>query len=263
MFALKRVSNWGRKRMRNIKLTIEYDGRRYLGWQRLGDSEKTIQGKIEGVLEQILGEKIEIIGSGRTDSGAHARGQVANFKTASNMDLTEMQNLLNRYLPRDIIIKKIEEVHERFHARYNAEGKKYSYYIWNEVIPSAFEGYHTYYYPEQLDMDKVNAACQRLVGTYDFIGFSSLKKSKKSTVRTVKEISVEREGSILHFTFVGDGFLYNMVRIMMGTILEIAAGKLPIETIDEVFAKKIRANAGPTAPALGLFLDEVYYPKNN
>lgn len=246
--------------MKNIKLTIEYDGRRYLGWQRLGDSDKTIQGKIEGVLEQILGEEIEIIGSGRTDSGAHARGQVANFKTTNAMPIDEMQLLLNRYLPRDIIIKEIEEVHERFHARYNAEGKKYSYYVWNEVIPSAFEGYHTYYYPQDLDMDKLHAACERLVGTHDFIGFSSLKKSKKSTVRTVSEIVVERKGSILHFAFVGEGFLYNMVRIMMGTILEVAAGKIPLETIDEVFANKIRANAGATAPALGLFLDEVYYP---
>lgn len=246
--------------MRNIKLTIEYDGRRYLGWQRLGDSDKTIQGKIEGVLKQILEEdEIEIIGSGRTDAGAHARGQVANFKTENEMSLAKMTELLNRYLPRDIIAKKVEEVPDRFHARYNAKAKKYSYYVWDNMIPSAFEGFHSFYYPEDLDMEKMQQACQKLIGTHDFIGFSSLKKSKKSTFRTIDEISIDREGDLLHFTFVGEGFLYNMVRIMMGTILEIGAGKLPLSAIDEVFAKKVRADAGMTVPAQGLFLDEVYY----
>ncbi|MHC5268917.1 tRNA pseudouridine(38-40) synthase TruA [Enterococcus sp. LJL98] len=246
--------------MRNIKLTIEYDGRRYLGWQRLGDSEKTIQGKIEGVLKQILEtEAIEIIGSGRTDAGAHARGQVANFKTENEMALDKMTELLNRYLPRDIIAKKVEEVPERFHSRYNAKGKKYSYYVWDNVIPSAFEGFHSFYYPQTLDMEKMEAACQKLMGRHDFIGFSSLKKSKKSTVRTVEEIAIQREGDLLHFTFVGEGFLYNMVRIMMGTILEIGAGKIDLSVIDDVFEKKVRADAGMTVPAQGLFLDEVYY----
>lgn len=123
--------------MRNIKLTMEYDGKRYLGWQRLGDSDKTIQGKIENVIQQMTGEKIEIIGSGRTDGGTHARGQVANFKTASALSLKEMQSYLNKFLPQDIVIKHIEEVPERFHARYHAKGKQYSYYIWNAEIPSS------------------------------------------------------------------------------------------------------------------------------
>lgn len=245
--------------MRNIKLTIEYDGKGYLGWQRLSDSDKTIQGKIESVLTQLTGEKIEIIGSGRTDAGAHARGQVASFKTDATIELAKMIAFLNRYLPQDIIIKEIEEVPERFHARYHTNGKQYSYYVWNDVIPSAFERYYSFHYPAELDMDKMNEACSKLIGKHDFIGFSSLKKSKKSTVRTIDKLSIQKEGSLLHFTFVGDGFLYNMIRIIMGTILEIGAGKMPLSVIDEVFESGVRKNAGETVPSQGLFLDEVYY----
>lgn len=245
--------------MRNIKLTIEYDGRRYLGWQRLGDSDKTIQGKIEAVLKQMTGEPIEIIGSGRTDAGAHARGQVANFKTESTMDRVTMCEFLNRFLPSDIVVKKVEEVPERFHARYNASGKQYSYYVWNNPIPTAFERYHSFYVPQELDLDKMNEACKRLVGTHDFIGFSALKKSKKSTTRTIEKITIEKDGGMLHFTFVGNGFLYKMVRIMMGTLLEIGAGKMPVDAIEEIFEQKVRKSAGETVPAQGLFLDEVYY----
>lgn len=245
--------------MRNIKLTIEYDGKRYLGWQRLGDSEKTIQGKIESVLMQMTGEQIEIIGSGRTDGGTHARGQVANFKTTSGMETARMLDFMNHHLPRDIVIKKVEEAGERFHARYNATGKKYSYYIWNDPIPTALYRNYSFHYPQKLDMKKMQTACEKLMGTHDFIGFSALKKSKKSTVRTLKELSIQQEGNMLHFTFVGDGFLYKMVRIIMGTLLDIGSGKLPLETIDELFEKKVRKAAGETVPAQGLFLDEVYY----
>lgn len=245
--------------MRNIKLTIEYDGRRYLGWQRLGDSEKTIQGKIESTLSQMTDEKIEIIGSGRTDTGTHARGQVANFKTNSAMTRLEMHDFLNRYLPQDIVVTKVEEMPERFHARYNATGKKYSYYVWNGEVRTVFERHRSFYYPQTLDLEKINQACQKLLGTHDFIGFSALKKSKKSTVRTIEELSVARVGDMLHFTFVGEGFLHKMVRILTGTLLEIGAGRMEIEQIDEIFEQKIRANAGETLPAHGLFLDEVYY----
>lgn len=245
--------------MRNIKLTIEYDGTRYLGWQRLGDSDKTIQGKIENILTQITRSKIEIIGSGRTDAGTHARGQVANFKTDSKMALSEMIESLNRYLPQDIVIKEIEEVPERFHARYNAKGKKYSYYLWNNAIPSAFERHYSFHYSEELDFDLMDEACRKLIGTHDFIGFSSLKKTKKSTTRTINEVSIKKEGDLIHFTFIGDGFLHKMVRILMGTLLEIGSGTLKLETIDEVFKSKIRSEAGMTVPAQGLFLDEVYY----
>lgn len=245
--------------MRNIKLTIEYDGTRYLGWQRLGNSDKTIQGKIENILKQMTGEKIEIIGSGRTDAGTHAKAQIANFKTESSMDLIEMTDFLNRYLPKDIVIKKVEEASERFHARYNAKGKKYSYYLWNDAIPSAFERHFSFQYAQKLDLELIEQACQKLIGKHDFIGFSALKKSKKSTIRTIEELSVKKEGKLLHFTFIGDGFLHKMVRIIMGTLLEIGSGEMAIEVIDEIFERKIRSEAGITVPAQGLFLDEVYY----
>lgn len=245
--------------MRNLKLTIEYDGKRYLGWQRLGDSDKTIQGKIEKVITQMTGETIEIIGSGRTDAGAHARGQVANFKTNTTLSREEMLTFFNRYLPDDIVVKKIEEVPERFHARYNASGKQYSYYVWNSSIPTAFDRYHSFQVTQPLDLGKMKAACEQLQGTHDFLGFSALKKSKKSTERTIASIEISQEGEMLHFTFVGNGFLYKMVRILMGTIIEIGAGNLPVSAIDEIFTSKIRSQAGETAPAQGLFLDEVYY----
>lgn len=245
--------------MRNIKLTIEYDGKRYLGWQRLGDSDKTIQGKIENIIKQMTGEEIEIVGSGRTDGGTHARGQVANFKTHSELSLAEMIAFLNRYLPQDIVVKDAEEVAERFHARYNAAGKQYSYYVWHAEIPSAFERAYSYHYPQVLDLDRMRKACNKLTGKHDFMGFSALKKTKKSTVRTIENITIEEEGSLLHFTFVGDGFLHKMVRIMVGTLLEIGAGTMELEVIDEVFANKVRKNAGETVPAQGLFLDEVFY----
>ncbi|GCF95707.1 tRNA pseudouridine synthase A [Enterococcus florum] len=245
--------------MKNIKLTIEYDGKRYLGWQRLGNSEKTIQGKIEQIITQMTGEKIEIVGSGRTDGGTHAKGQVANFKTNSPLSTQEMIEFFNRYLPKDIVVKKAEEVSERFHARYNAVGKRYSYHVWNNPIPSAFERQYSFHHPQQLDLDKMNQACQKLIGTHDFIGFSALKKTKKSTVRTINELTIHQEGSLLQFTFVGDGFLHKMVRIIVGTLLEIGAGRLAPTAIDDVFNHKLREHAGETAPAHGLFLEEVFY----
>lgn len=245
--------------MRNIKLTIEYDGKRYLGWQRLGDSDKTIQGKIEAIITQMTGEKIEIIGSGRTDAGTHARGQVANFKTNTTLSREEILDFMNRYLPQDIVVKKVEEMPERFHARYNCIGKQYSYYIWNNPIPSAFERHRSFHVPQELDIDKMNLACEKLLGKHDFMGFSALKKTKKSTVRTIEELSIQREGSLLHVTFVGDGFLHKMVRIITGTLVEIGAGKMEIDEIDAIFESKVRQHAGETVPAQGLFLDEVFY----
>lgn len=245
--------------MKNIKLTLEYDGKRYLGWQRLGDSDKTIQGKIESIIGQMTGEELEIIGSGRTDAGTHARGQVANFKTASPLTTEKMQDYLNRYLPRDIVVTKVDEVPERFHSRYNAKGKQYSYNVWNGLIPTALHRQHSFYYPPSLDMAKLQEACRKLEGEHDFIGFSSLKKTKKSTVRTLNSVTVIKEGEMLCFTFIGEGFLYNMVRIIVGTLLEIGTGKKDITVIDEIFTNKVRQDAGETVPAHALFLDEVYY----
>ncbi len=245
--------------MRNIKMIIEYDGSRYLGWQRLGDSDRTIQGKIENVISEMTGSKTEIIGSGRTDAGAHARGQVANFKTSSDMKLAEMLTYINHYLPQDIVVKDLEETDERFHSRYNVLGKKYIYNVWNNPIPSAFDRKYSFYFPENLDIGNMEKACKLLVGTHDFLAFSSLKKSKKSTIRRIDHISIEKEATMLKFTFIGEGFLYNMVRIIMGTLLDIGRGTMEPEYIDEIFKNQTRSDAGVTVPAQGLFLEEVYY----
>ncbi|OJF90319.1 tRNA pseudouridine(38-40) synthase TruA [Alkalibacterium sp. 20] len=245
--------------MRNIKMTIEYDGGRYLGWQRLGDSDKTIQGKIESVLSQLTKTEVEIVGSGRTDAGTHARAQIANFKTESSMDLGEMQKILIHNLPQDIIVKKLEEVPERFHSRYHTSGKQYSYYVLNHMIPSAFDRDYSFYFPEPLDIDKMQEACSKFIGRHDFIGYSALKKSKKTTVRTLENITIEKEGNMLHFTFTGEGFLHKMVRIIMGTILDIGAGTMDLDVIDDVFQSGVRSDGGRTVPSQGLFLDEVYY----
>lgn len=245
--------------MKNIKIIIEYDGGRYNGWQRLGDSDKTIQGKIERVISEMVESKTEIIGSGRTDAGVHAKNQVANFKTSSKMSSTEMRHYMNCYLPEDIVIKSVSEVSEKFHSRYNVSGKKYSYYIWNSDIPSAFNRKYSYHIAESLDLTAMREASSKFIGTHDFLGFSSLKKTKKSTVRTVKELSVSSEGRMVRIDFVADGFLYNMVRIIMGSLLEIGLGEKELSHIDDVFKSNIRATAGKTVPAQGLFLEEVYY----
>ncbi|MCM6880140.1 tRNA pseudouridine(38-40) synthase TruA [Enterococcus italicus] len=248
--------------MRNIKLIIEYDGTRYQGWQRLGDSDKTIQGKLEKIVSQLTEETIELIGSGRTDAGTHARGQVANFKTNCNKSLEEMHHFFLKYLPKDIVVTSIDEVPERFHARYNAVSKQYSYYVRHAELPSAFNRNYHFYVAEPLDWEAMTEACLRLTGTHDFLGFSALKKSKKSTVRTIESIEMEKEEAMIRFVFRGDGFLYKMVRIMMGTILAVGKGEMTVNQIDDIFQAKIRQAAGETVPAQGLFLDGVFYEKN-
>jgi tRNA pseudouridine38-40 synthase len=175
------------------------------------------------------------------------------------MSLPEMQQFFNRYLPQDIVVNKIEEVPERFHARYHAKGKQYSYYVWNNAIPSVFARNTSFHCPQPLDLEKMQQAAEKLIGTHDFIGFSALKKSKKSTVRTIDEITITPEGDLLRFTFKGNGFLHKMVRILTGTLIAIGDGTLPPEVIDQVLADKVRQAAGETVPSHGLFLDEVYY----
>ncbi len=245
--------------MRNIKLIIEYDGSKYSGWQRLKNSDQTIQGKLESVISEMVSSHIEIIGSGRTDAGVHARGQVANFKTESNMTTKEMHKYINHYLPQDIVVNKVIEAPERFHSRYNAKSKKYTYYIWNHWISSPFQRKYSYHFIETLDIGLMEEASKKLVGTHDFIGFSSVKKTNKSTIRTIEEIAIVKEGNMLKFSFIGDGFLYNMIRIIMGSLIDIGIREKEISYIDEILKTKTRSIAGKTLPPHGLFLEEVYY----
>jgi len=245
--------------MRNIKLIIEYDGSRYRGWQRLKDSDQTIQGKLESVISEMTGSPIEIVGSGRTDAGVHAKGQVANFHTKSEMRIREIHQYINHYLPQDIVVKEVTEAAERFHSRYHVKCKKYVYRIWNHWIPSPFHRKYSYHLPERLNISLMQEAAKKLEGTHDFLGFSSVKKTNKTTVRTIQEISIIKEGNMVEFSFVGDGFLYNMVRIIMGSLVEIGLKEKEISYIDEILKGKTRSIAGMTLPPQGLFLEEVYY----
>ena len=244
--------------MRNLRLDICYDGTRYRGWQRLGDSDNTIQGKLEAALSRILGETVEVSGSGRTDAGAHARGQVVSFRCESTMPCDEILSQLRRYLPEDIGIYSCREVHDRFHARLNAKTKTYCYRIWNTDAPCVFERRFVYCLPDALDVASMEAAARYLLGEHDFSAFCANKKMKKSTVRRIDALRIDRVGEELRVTVTGNGFLYNMVRILVGTLIEVGRGEREADTIPALFGAK-REEAGYLVPASGLCLMEVTY----
>ena len=244
--------------MRNLRLDICYDGTRYKGWQRLSGTDNTIQGKIETVLSRILDEPIEISGSGRTDAGVHARGQVASFHCESNMRPEEVLSNLRRYLPEDIGIYSCKEVSPRFHARLNAKEKTYLYRIWNCDAPCVFERKFVAFFPEALDLDAMKRAAAHLCGEHDFSAFCGNPKFKKSTVRFVRSIDIQRSGGEIRIYATGNGFLHSMVRIIVGTLIEVGRGARDADTIPALFGGK-RADAGFLAPAQGLCLQEVYY----
>ena len=244
--------------MRNIRLDICYDGTRYNGWQRQTSHDNTIQGKLETALSRILGEPIEISASGRTDTGVHARGQVANFHTDAAMTCAELLAELRKYLPEDIGIYSCREVSPRFHARLNALEKTYLYRLWNSDQPCVFDRRFVAVMEEELDVERMQEAAQLLLGTHDFSAFCANKKMKKSTVRTIKSFTVERVGEELRFTVTGNGFLHNMVRILVGTLIEVGRGARRTDSIPELFGAK-REQAGFLAPGKGLCLMEVRY----
>ena len=244
--------------MRNLRLDICYDGTRYRGWQRLTGVENTIQGKLEQTLSRILGEQIEISGSGRTDAGAHALGQVANFHCRSAMSPEEILCQLRRYLPEDIGIYSCREAGERFHARLNARTKTYRYRIWNSELPCVFQRRFVTVLPDSLDISAMKAAAAYLLGEHDFSAFCAAKSKKKSTVRRVDAISIIREGEELRFDITGNGFLYNMVRILVGTLVEVGLHQREADSIPKLFGGA-RQDAGMLMPAQGLCLMEVTY----
>lgn len=244
--------------MRNIRLDICYDGTRYKGWQRLAGSENTIQGKLEQTLSRILEENIEISGSGRTDAGAHAKGQVANFHTGSDMSCGDILSALRRYLPEDIGIYSCVEASERFHARLNAKTKTYTYRIWNSAKPCVFDRRFVYTFGEKLDIGKMQTAAKLLLGAHDFSAFCANKKMKKSTVRRIDALDICQVGEEIRITVTGDGFLYNMVRILVGTLIEVGLQQRDSHSIPLLFGAK-REEAGYLVPAQGLCLMEVSY----
>ena len=244
--------------MRNIRLDLCYDGTRYKGWQRLPGADATIQGKLETALSRILGGPIEVSGSGRTDAGVHARSQVANFHCESTMAAEEILTQLRRYLPEDIGIYSCRDVSPRFHARLNAKEKTYLYRIWNSPEPCVFERRFVTVMDEPLDLEAMEEAAKLLLGEHDFSAFCGNSKMKKSTVRTLRSIEILREGKQIFLRFTGDGFLYNMVRILVGTLIEVGRGTRAAASMPELFGGK-RSDAGFLAPPQGLCLEEVYY----
>lgn len=245
--------------MRNIKIVIEYDGTKYKGWQRLGDSDNTIQHKIETVLSKMAGENIEITASGRTDAGVHATNQVANFRTESSMSEHKMRSYCYEYLPEDIVVKSVEEVDMNFHARYNAKVKKYVYNICNNKAHNVFNRKYEYHIPQPLNIEKMRKASEYLIGEHDFQSFTTLKTKKKSTVRNIYTINILNEGGNIEISIQGNGFMKNMVRLIVGTLVEVGLGERPADGINDILDKKERKYSGHIAPAKGLFLDEVNY----
>ncbi len=245
--------------MKNIKLVIEYDGTRYNGWQKQINTQNTIQGKLTDILSSICEEEIQLIGSGRTDAGVHAYNQVANFQTNTKLPLEVLKKTINEKLEKDICVKKIEAVDPRFHSRYNAESKKYLYRIWTKEDINVFERKYSYHISEKLDIEKMKKAAECFIGTYDFKGFTSDKRTKKSTVKTIYSIELTVNNGLLEILYHGDSFLYNMVRIITGTLIEIGLGKMQISQISEIFESKDRTKAGFTVPPHGLFLKDVLY----
>ena len=243
----------------NCKIIIQYDGTRYDGWQKKTNTDNTIQGKLEKILTRMSGYPVEVHGAGRTDAGVHALGQTANFHLKEPADPAQVRTYLNRYLPDDIEITDIAEVPKRFHSRLNADNKTYVYRIGTDESKSVFNRKYRYHYGEHLDVELMERAASCCIGSHDFKGFCANKRMKKSTVRTLNAITFEQKEHDLEIAYTGNGFLYHMVRILTGTLIEIGGGKRPPEDIKKILEGKDRQLAGFTAPALGLTLLKVRY----
>jgi tRNA pseudouridine38-40 synthase len=245
--------------MKNFRITLAYDGTRYKGWQRLKNSKETIQEKLETCLSRMNGSPVEVIGSGRTDSGVHALAQVANFHCKDEFTPQRIMDYCYRFLPEDIVVFAAQEVQPRFHARYNAKSKIYSYHIVNARRHDVFQRKYTWHVPEALDIGQMRKAAQWLVGKHDFRAYTSQKALEKSTERLLTRIDISRENSDVEIILEGDGFLYNMVRIIVGTLVEVGLRTREVESVKKALDSKIRAEAGALAPPQGLFLAEVMY----
>lgn len=282
----------------NIRFMVSYDGTKYDGWQRQGNTDRTIQGKIEAVLSRLFDVPVEIHGSGRTDAGVHARGQVAHFhveeqalyqavsklskyekraekrtgcgererrRTTENLSeatAVAMQQYINDYLPEDICISDLRQASQRFHSRLSAVGKTYGYRIRTAPLKPVFDRKYVWWLPEALDVQAMRQAAQLLVGTHDFASFCGNPKMKKSTVRTIDSLEIVQEAEGLLLRIHGDGFLQNMVRILTGTLVEVGRGNVMPHAMTEILEARKRTAAGPMAPAQGLCLEQVDYEEN-
>lgn len=253
--------------MRNYKVILQYEGTRYQGWQRQASTDNTIQGKLETLLTRMVQEEkkrevppVQVDGAGRTDAGVHALAQTANFHLDTEKTPEQIRDYMNFYLPEDIAVLSCKEAPERFHSRLNARGKRYEYRVWNDAkVKPVFERRFVSWMPEDLELEAMRRAAGYLTGTHDFKSFTSAKRSKKSTVRTLTRIDITRSGQELRLSFEGDGFLYHMVRILTGTLLETGRGERKPEEMKAVLEAGTREAAGALAPACGLTLMEVKY----
>ena len=246
--------------MRNIKITIEYDGKDFNGWQKQ-PNKLNIQGEIERAIENITGEKVELIASGRTDAGVHAMGQVANFKTSSNISIEKIPIAINSQVKNSIRIQKAEEVDEKFHSRYNCKKKTYRYVIDNSKYGSAIYRNISYHTPMKLNVNEMKKAIKYFEGEHDFKAFKSSGTSSKSSVRTIYSTNIVTEGTSIGIDLTGNGFLYNMVRIIVGTLVDVGLGKIKADDIPKIIESKDRTKAGKTLPPQGLMLLSVEYDK--
>jgi len=244
--------------MRNIKLTLEYQGTRYHGWQRQKNAP-SIQGHLEQAIKKVTGKKSTVFGAGRTDAGVHARAQVANFKTSSKLSSDVLLRAINAHLPKDIVVKEAEEVGRDFNARKDAHGKVYSYSIYDGPARPALLRDFVYCSRHKLNERKMRQASRFFLGRHDFSAFRTTGSSTKTSVRVIRHINVKRRGNRLTITVEGSGFLYNMVRSLVGTLIEVGRGKIEPGKVKEILDSKDRSLAGPTAPPWGLFLEKVLY----
>jgi len=244
--------------LKNYKLLIEYDGTNLSGWQRQPGHD-TVQGKLESVLSRMCGRETEVIGAGRTDAGVHARGMVANVFLETACSCEEIRDYLNTYLPGSIAVTEVREASPRFHARYNAIGKTYCYTCYDGEVKPVFGRRYCTILEEKPDMEPMRQAAGLLVGEHDFRNFCVNPRMKKSTIRRLDKVEITRDGDYLYFVLHGNGFLQNMVRIIVGTLLEVGCGRMQAEQVAAILANPDRQKAGPTAPAQGLCLMEVDY----
>ena len=247
--------------LKNIKLILEYDGTGFHGWQVQSQGERTVQGEIQRVLYQIYKKKINVVASGRTDAGVHALGQVINFKVRTRMTPQDILRAMTSFLPADIVIKDASEVGLAFHAQHSAVSKTYRYSILNRSFPSALERSFCHYYPYPMNLRRMRQEALLLVGKKDFKAFEAADQSRgeHSTIRHIKQIRITKKKNWIHIEITADGFLYKMVRNIVGTLLEAGRDKLDRGELGEIIKKKDRGLAGDTAQAQGLCLMEVRY----
>lgn len=248
----------GNDKRRNLKLLLEYEGTGTAGWQWQKD-RPTIQGQLVRAIEKVLGERVILYAAGRTDAGVHARGQVANFRTAHPMPCERLRAALNAHLPEDITVLGVSETDAAFHAQFSARRKLYRYAVWTGPVRSSIDRKFCYWRCEPLSIERMRRAARHLVGRHDFRAFGTEVPKEKATRRTVYRLGVSRRGRFVYFDIEGDGFLYNMVRAIVGTLLWVGRGKLEPEAVREILRSRDRRKAGPNAPARGLCLERVWY----